>query len=488
MKSERESRTLACGLRRGNDSAKKHRSSSLVVALVFCYLSPLNGVLGTASLLAETTRLDFEQKDYVRVIQSSGEHLLIVLNDILDFSKFESGKLEIEAGRVELQDMLEQAIELSFKPKPSLELVYEIDQQVPQAILGDITRLRQICVNMISNASKFTNEGQIIIRVRRMSAREIRDHMRPPPRPLTPCDNTTLTAAIAAPSPSSSLSSSSTKRPRDEAELDLAASSSSASAFSEAVSLTSPVSSSSDFGASPLQPSSSAAGDEHDHTITTTSSSARKRRKIINSASNDSLSLPAGSGGGSAGGGCTHSAVTHHQYNSTQHSPCCSTTPPHSVAATAAMDVDATVTSAANASSAASSAPFASSAAELTSSSASSAASSSAAPSHLVPPPLDSAALTAAAAGSMCLEDEGKDGDEMMLVFSVSDTGIGIDANKIHKLFAAFTQLDVSITREYGGTGLGLAISARLAQLMGGSSQFCTHTHRLASNESLANR
>ena len=83
------------------------------------------------------------------MIQSSGEHLLIVLNDILDFSKFESGKLEIDAGRVDLQAMLEQAIELSFKPKPNLELVYEIAPEVPSYILGDITRLRQICANMI---------------------------------------------------------------------------------------------------------------------------------------------------------------------------------------------------------------------------------------------------------------------------------------------------------------------------------------------------
>ena len=65
----------------------------------------------------------------------------------------------------------------------------------------------------------------------------------------------------------------------------------------------------------------------------------------------------------------------------------------------------------------------------------------------------------------------GEDADSIMLVFSVADTGIGIDASKIHKLFSAFTQLDISITRQYGGTGLGLAISARLAQLMGGTSQ-----------------
>lgn len=101
-------------------------------------------MLGTASLLAETTRLDGEQKDYVRVIQSSGEHLLIVLNDILDFSKFESGKLEIDTGVVDTTNVLEQAIELSFRSKPNLELVYEIAENVPKAILADATRLRQI--------------------------------------------------------------------------------------------------------------------------------------------------------------------------------------------------------------------------------------------------------------------------------------------------------------------------------------------------------
>jgi hypothetical protein len=140
--------------------------------------TPLHGCLGSASLLSETTTLDSEQRDYVRVIQRSGEHLLAVLDDILDFSKFESGRLEIEAERVSIAQMIEQAIELSFTPKPGLELIYSVAPSVPPVVLGDATRLTQITANLLSNASKFTNAGQVHVRVGVMSAAEIEQQQR----------------------------------------------------------------------------------------------------------------------------------------------------------------------------------------------------------------------------------------------------------------------------------------------------------------------
>jgi signal transduction histidine kinase len=96
-------------------------------------------LVSAASLLAETTHLDSEQRNYVRVIRSSGEHLLFVLNHTLDFTKLQTGKLEIEANRVELLSMLEQAIQLSFKLNPKVELVYCLAPEVPSCILEDVT-------------------------------------------------------------------------------------------------------------------------------------------------------------------------------------------------------------------------------------------------------------------------------------------------------------------------------------------------------------
>ena len=132
--------------------------------------TPLNGVLGVASLLSETQLTD-EQCDYIHTIQSSGEHLLTILNDILDFSKYESGKLQLETRAIDIFETLEQAIELSIKPVKSkyVDVVYQVDDRVPRFILSDITRLRQIISNLISNAYKFTNEGSIIVRIKLLS-------------------------------------------------------------------------------------------------------------------------------------------------------------------------------------------------------------------------------------------------------------------------------------------------------------------------------
>lgn len=128
--------------------------------------TPMNGVLGMAALLAETP-LSAEQQEYTDTIRSSGEALLTVINDILDFSKIESGNLELDNHGFDLRQCIEAVMDV-FSPKASqkgLDLVYQIDYQIPAQIVGDSHRLRQILLNLISNAMKFTHQGEIFISV-----------------------------------------------------------------------------------------------------------------------------------------------------------------------------------------------------------------------------------------------------------------------------------------------------------------------------------
>ncbi len=130
--------------------------------------TPMNGVIGMTSLLMETT-LTTEQRDFVNTIRTSGEALLTIINDILDFSKIESGKMEIERSPFELTLCVEEALDLFALQASSkrLELVYHIAPDVPAWIMGDVTRLRQVLVNLVNNAVKFTPGGCISVEIRR---------------------------------------------------------------------------------------------------------------------------------------------------------------------------------------------------------------------------------------------------------------------------------------------------------------------------------
>src|SRR6185295_4940334 len=131
--------------------------------------TPMNGVIGMTSLLMETT-LNAEQRDYINTIRTSGEALLTIINDILDFSKIESGKMELERTPFELALCLEESLDL-FALQASakkLDLVYHIAPDVPAWIMGDVTRLRQVLVNLVNNAVKFTPGGSISLEVRRV--------------------------------------------------------------------------------------------------------------------------------------------------------------------------------------------------------------------------------------------------------------------------------------------------------------------------------
>ena len=128
--------------------------------------TPMNAVIGMTSLLLDTP-LNDQQQDFVRTIRTSGDALLTVINDILDFSKIESGQLELEEHPFDIHCCIEDTLDL-FAPlveKKGLELVGAIDRKVPASVLGDVTRLRQIVVNLIGNAIKFTERGEVTISV-----------------------------------------------------------------------------------------------------------------------------------------------------------------------------------------------------------------------------------------------------------------------------------------------------------------------------------
>jgi signal transduction histidine kinase/CheY-like chemotaxis protein/ligand-binding sensor domain-containing protein len=132
--------------------------------------TPINGVIGMTSLLLDTP-LSPEQRERADVVKRSGNILLTIVNDILDFSKIEAGKLTLESIDFELNSAIEDVFELvaSKAQSKDLELGSFIDNDVPQSIKGDPIRLRQILINLVDNAIKFTERGGISVRVRQVS-------------------------------------------------------------------------------------------------------------------------------------------------------------------------------------------------------------------------------------------------------------------------------------------------------------------------------
>ena len=128
--------------------------------------TPMNGVIGMTGLLLDTN-LDEDQKEYVETIRISGDQLLVIINDILDFSKIESEKLELEHQPLDLRDCIEDSLDL-VAPKASekaLDLAYLIEDNTPLTIVGDVTRLRQIIINLVNNSVKFTEKGEVFVSV-----------------------------------------------------------------------------------------------------------------------------------------------------------------------------------------------------------------------------------------------------------------------------------------------------------------------------------
>ncbi|MHC4493704.1 MAG: sensor histidine kinase, partial [Planctomycetota bacterium] len=129
--------------------------------------TPMNGILGMTDLLLETT-LDDEQAEYLGMVRSCGETLMAIIDDILDFSKIEAGKMDIECVAFDLRDTIEESARLLAvrAEEKDLELTCRIDPQIPARLMGDPVRLRQVVVNLIGNAIKFTEEGSVAVEAR----------------------------------------------------------------------------------------------------------------------------------------------------------------------------------------------------------------------------------------------------------------------------------------------------------------------------------